>query len=131
MSSSTAKYVLPYPLAGDAVNQEPVTVQALANRMDLLLGESGIWNPSLVANTAQGQAVSLARTYPGNASSPGTINPGVVIISTFTPLGSGVTVFTWVNAWTGTATTVTGFTLNAIASVTAARTFHWRFIPVL
>jgi hypothetical protein len=130
MTALTTKYSIQYAVLADTVASLAGTIGNLAQRVDLLLGESGVWNPSLVANTAQGTAISLSRTYPGNSTGPTTVAPGVVIVTPFTPQGSGVTVFTWVNAWTGTSTTVTGFTLNAIASVTAARTFHWRFIPV-
>lgn len=130
MTALTTKYSIQYAVLADTIASLAGTLNNLAQRVDLLLGESGIWNPSMVANTAISQAVVLSRTYPGNTGAPGTTTPGVVLITPFTPQGSGVTVFTWVNAWTGTTTTVTGFTLNGMASVTAARTFHWRFIPV-
>jgi hypothetical protein len=101
---------------------------ALANRVDLLLGESGVWTPTLVANTASTTAITLGRTYPGNATATPS---GIVIVQCQNAAGSGVTLQTWVNTFVGTATTVTGFTLGAICSAAGARTFVWRFIPVL
>jgi hypothetical protein len=128
MSSATAKFVIPYPVAGDAVNQEPVTVKALADRMDLLLGESGSWSPVLAAGVAQASVIVLGRTYPGNS---GAAVPGTLIVTPGSSIGSGAIVQHWVSAWTGTATTITGFTLNVISSTATTRTFLWRFLPSL
>lgn len=128
MSSLTTKYAIPFPVAADAVSAEPTTLAALANRLDLLLGESGVWSPSMTAGVTSSTAIALSRTYPGNAAGS---TPGIVIVQYQTPMSSGVIVQHWVATWTGTATTVTGFTLNAISSTTTGRTFIWRFLPVL
>jgi hypothetical protein len=128
VSASTAKYGLPYSIGADAVSTVDDTMQALANRLDLLLGESGVWAPNLVANTAQTTAITLSRTYPGNS---GGSPPGIVIVNTSNSVASGVNVQTWVGTWVGTGTTITGFTLGAISSAAGVRNFQWRFIPVL
>lgn len=128
MSSATAKYALPYTVAADAVNQEPVTMKALADRIDLLLGESGVWVPTFVANTPITTAISLGRTYPGNAT---TQPSGIVVVENGNTVGASVSLFSWVVGWTGTATTITGFTLGGLCSAAGARTLVWRFFPVL
>lgn len=128
MPSTTAKYALPYTLPADAVSNEPVTMKALSDRLDLLLGESGVWVPTLVAATPATTAISLGRIYPGNAT---TQPSGVVVVENANTVGAGVNLFTWVVGWTGTATTITGFTLGAVCSAAGARTFVWRFLPVL
>lgn len=128
MPSSTPKYVIPYPLSSDTVASLATAGQNTAARLDLLLGESGVWTPTLVANTAASTAITLGRTYPGNASGS---TPGTVVAQLATQLGSGVTLFTWTNSFTGTTVTVTGFTLGAICSAAGARTIYWRFIPAL
>lgn len=132
MSSFTAKYAIPLLQSADPVASSPTVLAALANRVDLLLGETGIWQPTLVAATAASQAIVLARTYPGNATAGGATPAGAVIITLDGGgVGAGVVLATWVTGWTGTATTVTGFTLNAISSTAGARRFHWRFLPAL
>jgi len=128
MSSATAKYALPYAVAGDAVNQEPVTMKALADRLDLMLGESGVWVPTLVANTPITLAITLARTYPGNAT---TQPSGIVVVNSGNTVGASQTFSSWVLGWTGTATTITGFTLGVQSTQAGARNIVWRFLPVL
>lgn len=128
MSSSTAKYAIPYPVAADAVNQEPVTVKALADRMDLLLGETGSFSAVLVANTTLSTVIALARVYPGNS---GAAVPGTVVITVTSPVAATTVLNQWVSTWTGTGATVTGFTIGLQASAAITRTVTWRFIPAL
>lgn len=128
MSANTAKYVIPYATTLDPVAQIAAIMQSQSNRVDLLLGESASIAAAVTANVVFSQAVVLARTYPGNATGA---TPGTVIITPSSAFGSGATVFWWITAWTGTATTVTGFTINLISSTTTTRTFQWRFLPVL
>lgn len=126
MSSFTAKYQIPVLGAGDPVAMTPTVMAALANRVDLLLGESGTYSQTGTSGT---QAVSLARTYPGDT---GAAVPGWVLFQFRSTLASGVVIAHWITAWTGTATTITGFTINWQASNPQSdRTVHWRFLPVL
>lgn len=129
MSGFTAKYAIPTLAASDPVGNAPTVMAALANRVDLLLGESGVWTPTLVAATAASQAITLSRTYPGST----TADPkGCVIVEQHGGgVGGGTVINTWITNWLGSATTITGFTLNAICSSAGARTFVWRFLPVL
>lgn len=126
MSSNTTKYVIPYPQTTDTIAAEPTTVQNLANRLDLLLGEAGTFN---VTGTSGSQAISLGRTYPGNVSAA---VPGIVVINTSVTMGATLQFNLWVQSWTGTATTITGFTIGWAASASqSARPVLWRFLPVL
>lgn len=134
MSGTTAKYAIPYTTLADSVASIAATMQNLAGRADLLLGESGQGSIAASAGVAFSTNIVLSRTYPGNASTPpgsGTVPPGIVIITPYTSFGAGVTCFYWVTAFTGTATTVTGFTINGISSSAVTRQFQWRFIPAL
>lgn len=131
MTTQTAKYQIAYPQLVDTIASLASTCQNLAQRVDLLLGESGTWNPSMTAGTAISTPITLARTYPGNALAGAP--PGVVIVQAAGAMGAGASAFAWVlpGSWVGSAATVTGFTLNAISSTTASRLFYWRFLPVL
>lgn len=134
MSSQTAKYLVPYPQLADTVASLAATCQNLASRMDLLLGESGTFTASPAAGTTLNKAIVLSRTYPGNAlfGISGVGPSGFVHLWTTATYGSAVTFNWWPNTWTGTATTVTGFTLSMQWSVAqTGREFGWRFIPVL
>ncbi len=128
MSATTTKYGILYPQLADTVASLAATVQQLAGRVDLLLGESGIWIPSMTAAVVSNQAVTLARTYPGNN---GASVPGIVLVQQASTVSGAATVFTYVDTWVGSASTITGFTLHALSSTTTTRTFLWRFIPVL
>lgn len=128
MSSTTPKYVIPYPVAADAVNQEPVTVKALADRLDLLLGESGSFSAVMLANTTLLTNIVLARTYPGNS---GAAVPGIVIIDVASQVAATTVLNSWVTTWTGTGTTITGFTIGLQCNSSITRVVSWRFIPVL
>lgn len=128
MPGSTPKYVIPYAVAADTVASWPQSQQDQAARLDLLLGESGVWTPTLTANTAATTAITLSRTYPGNAS--GT-TPGMVQIMRMNAFGSGATQMYWVINFTGSVTTVTGFTIGTISSAAGSPTLVWRFLPIL
>lgn len=129
MPSATAKYVIPYALLADTVASLAQTTQDLASRTDLLLGESGSFTASPAAGTTLNTIIALSRTYPGNA---GGSPPGIVVVTVQSTVGSTVTWNYWVTSWTGTGTTVTGFTIGMQWSAAqAGRVFNWRFIPVL
>lgn len=129
MSGFTAKYAIPTLAASDPVGNAPTVMAALANRVDLLLGEAGQLSLTLVANTTLSVPITLARTYPGNN---GAAVPGTVIWIMRATLSQPNTINTWVNTWLGSATTITGFTLNFQApNAQAARLIDWRFLPVL
>lgn len=128
MAAQTTKYKIDYAQLTDTVASLATTIQNLANRVDLLLGESGTYTAAMTAATVHNQAITLARTYPGNV---GAAVPGIVIIEHASSIGGAATVFEYVDTWTGTASTITGFTIHALSSTTTSRTFHWRFIPVL
>lgn len=126
MTANTSKYVIQYPTSSDAVPTLASTGQNMAQRLDLLLGETG--SVSFTGTTGS-SALVFGRTYPGNV---GATVPGILVVNFSVTLSTTTIVNWWVNNWTGTATTITGCTLNfsANASLTA-RVFAWRFLPVL
>jgi hypothetical protein len=77
---------------------------------------------------AQAQAIVLSRTYPTAVGVP--VN-GFVVINFATTNNSNTYINYWLNGWTGTTTTTTGFTLNLISPTAQNRTVFWRFIPSL
>lgn len=130
MSTFTAKYQIPVLQSSDPVATAPTVMAALANRMDLLLGEAGAFTASPAAATTLSVPIVLGRTYPG--SNVGTVPGSVFLQVPTTTVGSGTTWNWWVTAWTGSASTITGFTLNMQWSVAqVSRVFHWRYLPVL
>lgn len=131
MSGTTSKWLIPYPQASDTVASLAATVQNLANRVDLLNGESGVWTNAFTAGTPATTAITLSRTYPGNSTLTGGVGPGVVILQPFTSVGSGLTISYWVVSFTGTTSTVTGFTLGGQSSNATTRSVIWRFLPNL
>jgi len=130
MPSNTTKYVIPYALSSDTVAGLAATIQNLANRVDLLLGEAGQYNiASVAANTNHLQAITLGRTYPGNN---GATVPGVVIVELPALLNAANPWNFWLQTWTGSASTITGFTIvTQWASAQTNRLVNWRFLPVL
>lgn len=130
MPSQTAKYGINYPLSTDSVASVALTVQNAAARMDLLLGESGVVTVSPGANVLSTTAVVLGRTYPGNS---GAAVPGIVVLDWNQALApAAAQANMWITAWTGTATTITGFSINfQCTAAQAARNILWRFLPVL
>lgn len=129
MSSTTAKYGIDYPQLADTVASLAATVQNLAGRVDLLLGESGNYALTTGAGVTHSKVITLGRTYPGNiAGSP----PGLVIAYLDGTLVGANAMMYWVTAWAGTGLTITGFTLNTNwATAQTARSLNWRFIPTL
>lgn len=130
MPGNTAKYVIPYSVAADAVSSIAATMQNLASRVDLLLGESGQYNiASLTAGTTHTQAITLARTYPGNT---GAAVPGFVMLELPGAIASANPWVWYVDTWLGSATTITGFSIKTQWSGTQTnRLVSWRFLPVL
>lgn len=130
MSTTTAKYGIQYAQVADTVASVAATMAQLAGRVDLLLGEAGQFNiASLAAGTTGNQAIALARVYPGNlALTP----PGSVQLQLPGSLGSANPWTWWIDTWTGTSTTITGFTLHyQFAAAQTNRLVAWRFLPVL
>lgn len=93
MSSATAKYAIPYPTAGDALANGDDTIKALAERVDILMGEAGSDSitPS-AANTTTTKRINFSRTYPtiptvvagvgSTTVAPGTLSLWVAAIDT-------------------------------------------------
>lgn len=129
MAGSTAKYAIPFVQTADPVAQIATLMASLANRVDLLLGESGQVSFTGAATTDLAVAVALSRTYPGNV---GAAVPGIVIVQPTSLLSSANNQMWYVANWTGTASTITGFSIHLHSSTApAARLFNWRYIPVL
>jgi hypothetical protein len=130
MASSTAKYVIPYAQLADTVASLAQTTQDLASRVDLLLGESGSFNiASAAGGVAGAQAVALARVYPGNS---GAAVPGIVIPDLVATYAANNRFNWWIDTWTGSGTTITGFTFRYIwETAQTNRVVNWRFLPVL
>lgn len=129
MSASTPKYVIPYATTLDPVAQIAAIMQSLSNRVDLLLGESGQASFTGAASTDLAVAVVLSRTYPGNV---GAAVPGIVLVQPTSLLTSASNQMWYVANWTGTSTTITGFSIHLHSSTApSARLFNWRFLPVL
>lgn len=130
MAGNTTKYVIPYVSMADAVASIATVMQNLANRVDLLLGESGQYNiASVAAATTHSQVITLARTYPGsNVGTP----PGIVIVNLPGTATSALAWNFWITAWAGSASTITGFQLNTSwSSAQTNRVVSWRYLPVL
>lgn len=64
MASQTAYYDLPYPVDSDPVRDGNEAIQALAERLDYLLGECGDFTSAAASGTST-QTVNLTRAYPG------------------------------------------------------------------
>lgn len=127
MSGLTAKYSIPYIQSSDPVANAPTINQAQANRMDLMLGESGFFSYSPAAGATTNTAIVFGRTYPGNNAGV----PGIVNVMLYGTIGAS-TFDWWVAGFTGSPTTLTGFTLGTKWSlVQASRIIVWRFLPTL
>jgi hypothetical protein len=130
MSSSTPRYVIPKLLVSDPVISAPTVLAALADRVDLLLGEAGSFSASPAANTTLLTPVVLSRTYPGNATAGAPA--GAVWVWVQSTASASVGWNYWITSWAGTTTTVTGFTVGMQwAAAQAGRVFNWRYFPVL
>jgi hypothetical protein len=126
MSGTTSKWLIPYAAGSDTVAGFATFDQNRSNYLDLLLGETGSFT---MTGTSGSTNVSLSRTYPGNWTA--TVQ-GTVIFQMRTTVASGVVLNIWVDTWTGTGSTITGFTINWIASTSqSGRVVLWRFLPVV
>lgn len=116
MPASTPTYGLPYPAATDPLANGDDAIKALAERVDLLLGESGFTNitPSAV-NTTTSVRINYARSYAGLAP---------IVPAPFAQLASAVASTDTVYVW-ASAADATGFTLNIRASSTTLRNVRW------
>lgn len=122
MSGTTARFAIPTLTAADPVANAPTVLAALANRVDLLLGEAGVASITVAANTAGSIAVVFARSYTGS------VGAGSAVFHEFTSdLGAGITYQIWITGLTGA-----GFTLNfRFSAAQTARSLTWRFLPCL
>jgi len=118
--------VIPYVVIGDTVASVAQTTQDMANRLDLLNGEGGSFSAVMAANTTLLTPVTLSRTYPGNGLAG---VPGAVTVNSTSQIAASTVWNWWVQSWTGTGTTITGFTIGMQASTAITRTIGWRFIP--
>lgn len=113
MPSDTVKYDLPYPVAADPVKDGENLIQQLAERVDLLLGETGtVTLTGMVADTTKSQRVNYARDY-------GTLIPAAFAFNDATA-ASSITIHIWTSAEDST-----GFTLNVRSSSTSNRAIRW------
>lgn len=120
MPGQTSKHLLPYPIAADAVADGEDVITQLAQRLDLLLGETGTTTitPS-AANTTTTKRVNYSRSY-------GALAP--VVPRPFAVIDEGVGTTLEVNVWTS-AEDASGFTLNIRASDTQNRAVKWLTRP--
>lgn len=129
MSGNTTKWTLPFLQASDPVAQTDDIDAARSARLDLLLGEYGFITVSPAANTTVATGITLSRTYPGNNTVAD--RGGIVIVNLNATLSAATGFSWWVSAFTGSTTTITGFTLSAqFTAVQAGRVLVWRYLPV-
>lgn len=117
MPGATAKYGLPYPVSTDALSDGDDRIKALAERLDLLIGESGAQAITLAANTNNTVRVNYSRSY--------------AAIAPLVPLAMATMNTTNTNGcvyWT-TGHDATGFTLGARCAVAATYTINWSVRP--
>lgn len=115
MTATTAKWGLIYPTGADAIATVDNTVQALAERLDLLLGEHGTAQINVAAaNTNTQVAVVYTRNY--GALVP---TPQATIVSTFS---ATMTVM-------ARDFTATGFNLVIRSGVTGNHFVNWSARP--
>lgn len=132
MTTNTAKWVIPQLTTADTLAATPTAMTNLANRVDLLLGEGGQFTASPAAGTTLTQAIVLSRTYPGNNAPVAPAIAGSVWVWCAATIASTTSFNWWITAWTGSATTITGFSISMQWSAAqVSRGFFWRFLPVL
>lgn len=112
MTTTTPKYALPYPDPNDPVANGDDTVKALAQRADLVLGESGSVGITIVANGTTGVPLVFSRNYGALA---------LVVTMTLRGAPSG---FTWATPFV-TGQSGAGFTANVRGAVAGLYTFDW------
>lgn len=117
MSTTTTRYAIPKPSADDAFADGDDIMRAMADRLDLLLGETGevVITPTAV-DTVQSVRVNYARSYAALAP----MVPKVVGLF----VNENRTVSGVVNLWSS-GEDATGFTLNYRAATTATRAIRW------
>lgn len=116
MSGATAKYALPYPTGPDPFADGDEKIKALAERVDLMLGQHGQVNLAPSGSDVVTSAnVVYGRTYP---TAPR------VICAPASAVGSATTVFVW-----PTNETTTGCTINMRASNASSRNVNWMARP--
>lgn len=116
MPGATTKYAVPYPSPGDAISDGDDRIKALAERVDLLLGEQGSQAVTVVTGgTAVDVVVAYARTY-------APLVPVVMV----TPLSSTTP---GVLSWNVLTSSSTGFTLRVNRSSPGTATMAWSARP--
>ncbi len=115
MSSSTAKYGVPYSEGTDAAATVDTTMQALAERVDLMAGETGIAviTPS-ASNVDTTLRVNYARSY---AALPAVPRVHTELRET---IGTGTVVQLFADG-----EDATGFTLHIRSTNTTTRNVRW------
>lgn len=107
---------IPYPVAADPVADGENTIQALAERVDLMLGETGTLNVTGIAvDTIKSVRVDYARSYAALA-------PMVPKAFAFNDQNTAST--TTCNVWTS-GEDATGFTVNLRVGSTSNRVIKW------
>jgi hypothetical protein len=116
MSAQTARWDLPYSEGTDGVDTIDETMQALAERLDWLLGEEDSDTIQAAGIGTVSKVINYARDYTGKGT------PRVTITRT----SNHDDTILWV-----TNETVTSFTINlrTLAAGTAIRSFRWRAMP--
>lgn len=116
MSSQTARWDLPYSEGTDGVDTIDETMQALAERLDVLQGETGNDTIQAAGIGTVSKVINYARNYTGLG------NPRVTITRT----SNHDDTILWV-----TAAGATSFTINlrTLAAGTATRSFDWQARP--
>lgn len=119
MSGTTTRYAVPYMTSGDSVATIDEWTLAVAERIDLLAGESGTdtITPS-AADATTTKRVNYARSYAALPAVP----------KAFVVINESVATTQEATVWT-TAEDATGFTLNIRASTTGARSVKWTVRP--
>ena len=113
MPGSTPRYGIPYSTGADGVHTIDQTMQALADRVDLLLGETGSDTITAAGAGTVSKRITYARTYPADMPIPrATIQQSTNHAdSIFIVDGEDRTGFT--------------VTLRTSSAGTATRTFRW------
>lgn len=113
MPGATTKHAIPYPTPTDPVRDGDDRIKALAERVDLLLGETGLVS---ITPSAADVATSLRVDY-GRSYAPGI--PRVMVM-----VNENVGATLNVNVWPAAAD-ATGFTLWIRSSNTTTRQIRW------
>jgi hypothetical protein len=114
MPGSTTKYAIPYSDGGDAMGTVDDTMQSMAERIDLLMGETGTKN---ITPSAPDTDTSVRVDYARDYSAVGAPFPMVQINESIATANQAV-------VW-ASAADATGFTLNIRASTTTIRSVRW------